>query len=267
MPSDLVVVRGAGDIATGTIYRLVRCGFQVVVLEIGEPTVIRRTVAFASAVFEGAAKVEGMEAVRAAGVKEALRIVSGGRIPVLVDPDAQCLGELKPTVVVDAILAKRNLGTRIDMADIVVGLGPGFTAGEDVHAVVETNRGHHLGTVILSGSTAPDTGIPGVIGGYGKERVIYSPAGGRIRTSANIGDTVKKGEIVAHVEEVPVFASLDGVLRGLIHDGLTVKPGMKIGDVDPRNVPEHCFTISDKARAIAGGVLEAILYLRNACHG
>ena len=260
---NLVVVRGAGDLASGVINRLVKCGFKVVATEREQPTVIRRTVAYASAVFEGAVRIEGVEAVKAGDLQEAQAAFSAGKVPVLIDSSGQVIRELRPDVVVDAIIAKRNLGTTIDMAPIVIGLGPGFTAGRDVHAVVETNRGHNLGRVILDGSAEPDTGKPGAVCGYSVERVVRAPADGVINTIAEIGDTVQSGQTVAYVDGVPVTVQIGGVLRGLIHSGLYVTSGMKIGDVDPRGRREYCFSISDKARAIAGGVLEAMLYLQN----
>ena len=263
MHKNLTVVRGGGDLATGTIHRLVRCGFNVIVLEVEKPTVIRRTVAFAQAVFDGETTVEGIQAVRTDGMEQVMKTLDEKRVPVLVDPSGMSINGLKPEIVVDATIVKRNLGTYKDMASIVIGLGPGFTAGEDVHAVVETNRGHDLGRVIYNGSAEPDTGNPGKIEGYGRERIIRAPVAGLIQTKAKIGNSVKKGDVVAFVDDTPVFAPLDGVLRGLIQQGLIVESQFKIGDVDPRNKPEYCFTISDKARAVAGGVLEAILHLRS----
>lgn len=260
---NLVVVRGAGDLASGVINRLAKCGFKVVATEREQPTVIRRTAAYASAVFEGAVRIEGVEAVKAADLEEAQAALSAGKVPVLIDSSGQAIRELRPDFVVDAIIAKKNLGTTMDMAPVVIGLGPGFTAGKDVHAVVETNRGHDLGRVILDGSAEPDTGKPGTVCGYSAERVVRAPADGVINTTAEIGDTVQSGQPVAYVDGVPVTVQISGVLRGLIHSGLYVTSGMKIGDVDPRGRREYCFSISDKARAIAGGVLEAMLYLQN----
>ncbi len=262
MTENLVVVRGGGDLATGTVSRLVNCGFRVVVLETAQPTVIRRTVAFAQAVFGGEAAVEGLTAVKAASVSECERLLLENKIPVLVDPDCTSLEELKPEALVDAILAKRNLGTSRDMARIVVGLGPGFFAGRDVHAVVETNRGHNLGRVFYDGAAEPNTGTPGSIAGYTSERIVRAPAAGVITTAADIGDHVAQGQELACAGGVPVYAPLTGVLRGMIQSGVRVKPGMKIGDVDPRDKKEYCYTVSEKARAIGGGVLEAILHLR-----
>ncbi len=262
MTDNLVVVRGGGDLASGTVGRLVNCGFRVVVLETAQPTVIRRTVAFAQAVFDGSAEVEGQRAVKAQSVSACRSILGEHYIPVLVDPDCSCLSELRPLALVDAILAKRNVGTSKDMARIVVGLGPGFFAGRDVHAVVETNRGHNLGRVFYDGAAEPNTGTPGSIAGYTSERIVRSPAEGVIVTAADIGDHVTQGQELAHVAGVPVYAPLTGVLRGMIQSGIVVGAGMKIGDVDPRDKREYCYTVSEKARAIGGGVLEAIMHLR-----
>jgi xanthine dehydrogenase accessory factor len=256
----LVVVKGGGDLATGVAHRLHRVGMKVVVTELAQPTVIRRAVAFASAVFEGEVAVEGVVARRVEDAAQALALLPEGVIPVLVDPSASVIRELKPNVVVDAVIAKRNTGTKITDAPVVA-LGPGFTAGLDAHAVIETNRGHDLGRVILEGQAAPDTGIPGPVMGYASERVVRAPGGGVFRGVKAIGDKVEAGDVVARAGDQPVLAPISGVLRGLLADGLVVKEGMKVGDVDPRGVHGHCFTISDKARAIGGSVLEAILYL------
>ena len=181
-------------------------------------------------------------------------------MPVVEDPDGLWIDKLKPQIVVDAILAKKNMGTYKDMAPLVIGLGPGFTAGDDVHVVVETMRGHQLGRIITKGMAIPNTGIPGVIAGVGKERVIHSPAAGKMRNVAQITDIVKKGDIIAYIDDTPVYASLDGVLRGLLRDGFDIPKGFKIADIDPRISEQgNCFTISDKARTIAGGVLQAVL--------
>ena len=265
----LIIVRGGGDLATGTIYKLHRCGFPVLVLETASPSAIRRNVAFSEAVYQGTQTVEGVSCTLASTVPEAEEMLKAGRLTMLVDPAGACISHFRPLAVVDAILAKENLGTRRDMAPITVALGPGFTAGVDVDAVVETKRGHNLGRVFYAGSAAPNTGIPGIIGGFGKERVIHSPAAGILRNVAKITDTVEKGQTIALVEteqgEVPVYATLTGLLRGLIRDGYPVSRGFKIADIDPRlEEYDNCFTISDKARCIAGGVLEAVLHLREA---
>jgi xanthine dehydrogenase accessory factor len=256
----LVVVKGGGDLATGVAHRLHRAGMKVVITELDQPTVIRRAVAFASAVFEGEVAVEGVVARRVEDAAQALALLPEGIVPVLVDPGASVVGELKPDVVVDAIIAKRNTGIKITDAPVVVALGPGFTAGLDAHAVIETNRGHDLGRIILAGQAAPDTGIPGPVMGYASERVVRAPGEGAFQGVKGIGDTVEAGDVVAHAGDQPVLAPISGVLRGLLADGLLVKEGMKVGDVDPRGVREHCFTISDKARALGGSVLEAVLY-------
>lgn len=267
MEKELVIVRGGGDIATGTIYKLVKCGYRVLILETEHPSAIRRNVAFSEAVYEGSWKVEDIRAKCAETVKEALDIMEGGDPAVLVDPQCRCLEKLKPAVLIDGILAKKNLGTNRKMAPITIALGPGFTAGEDVDAVIETKRGHRLGRVLLEGSAIPNTGVPGMIAGVAKERVIHASAEGILRNVRKITDTVEKGETIARIEtetgSVEVKATISGLLRGLIRDGYPVTKGFKIADIDPRTEEyENCFTISDKARCIAGGVLEAILYFK-----
>ncbi|MGE9889416.1 selenium-dependent molybdenum cofactor biosynthesis protein YqeB [Mediterraneibacter faecis] len=272
---DLIVVRGAGDLATGTIHRLKKAGFRLLVLEAEHPAAIRRQVALSEAVYAGSARVEDVEAVRMdvdlaekKNRKELLepemeRIWKKDGVPVFVDPAGLSIAALRPAVVVDAILAKKNLGTTKEMAPLVIALGPGFTAGEDVDVVIETKRGHNLGRVIRSGSAIPNTGIPGIIGGYGKERVMHAQAEGILRNAASIGDIVEARAVIAEIETengmVPVEASLSGLLRGLIRDGYPVTKGFKIADIDPRKEElQNCFTISDKARCIAGSVLEVI---------
>ena len=265
---DLIIVRGGGDIATGTIYKLVQCGFKVLVLETANPSAIRRNVAFSEAVYNGTQTVEDMTCHLAATLDEVVSMLEEGRLVMLIDPKGDCIEQLKSMAVVDGILAKKNLGTNRKMAPITVALGPGFTAGEDVDAGIETMRGHSLGRVIYEGQAIKNTGIPGMVGGYTKERVIHSPAAGILRNVSKITDTVKQGEVIAYIEtevgKVPVEATIDGLLRGLIRDGYPVTKGFKIADIDPRlNEFENCFTISDKARCIAGGVVEAILHLKN----
>ena len=266
---DLIIVRGGGDLATGTICKLKKCGFPVLILEVAAPSAIRRNVAFCEAVYQGSQTVEGMTCHLAESPEQAERFLQEGKLTVLVDPEGASIPMLEPLAVVDAILAKRNLGTHRAMAPITVALGPGFVAGQDVDAVIETKRGHDLGRVLWEGSAAANTGIPGVIGGYGRERVIHCPAEGILRNVRKITDTVSKGEVIAVVEtaegEVPVEATLDGILRGLIRDGYPVRPGFKMADIDPRAEEyRNCFTVSDKARCIAGGVLEAILQRKGA---
>ena len=257
----LVVIKGAGDIASGIALRLWRARFDIVMTEIARPTAIRRTVSFSQAVTEGQAIVEGVMAVLARDVQDALNILQNGRIPVLIDPEAACIRELGPEAVVDAILAKKNLGTVIGDAPVVIGVGPGFTAGVDCHAVIETQRGHTLGRVILEGEALPNTGVPGNIGGYMLERILRAPADGVFQQALGIGAAVQAGDVAGYVEGIPVKTEIAGVLRGILPDNTPVYKGMKSGDVDPRCRVEHCYTVSDKALAIGGGVLEAILQL------
>ena len=262
--NDLIIVRGGGDLAAGTIYKLKKCGFPVLILETANPSAIRRNVAFCEAVYQGSQTVEDLTCHLASSLEQAEALLREGKLTVLIDPLGASVSRLKPLAVVDAILAKKNLGTNRNMAPITIALGPGFIAGDDVDAVVETKRGHNLGRVLWSGSAAPNTGIPGVIGGFGRERVIHCPAAGILRNVKKITDIVSRGEIIALVETengtVPVKATLDGILRGLIRDGYPVTAGFKIADIDPRAEElDNCFTISDKARCIAGGVLEALL--------
>ena len=261
----LVLVKGGGDLATGVAHRLHRAGFPVVITEIENPTMVRRTVSFAECLYADEWKVEGITSMPAGGetpgekAENARAILEAGSVPVMVDPRAEVVTHLRPAVVVDAILAKRNLGTRIDDAEVVVGLGPGFTAGVDCHAVVETSRGHDLGRVILEGAAKPNTGVPGPIGGYTTERLLRAPQAGVFTSIAGIGDVVRAGEAVARVDGGEVTSAIDSVLRGLLRDGIEVSAGFKVGDVDPRAEPAHCYTISDKSRAIGGGALEAIM--------
>lgn len=257
----LVWIKGSGDLGTGVAHRLHRAGMHVVMSELLQPLVVRRAVAFASAVYEDSITLEDVEARLARDQAEAEKLLEQGIVPVIADPTGDVVALLQPDVVVDARMAKRNLGTALHEAPIVIGLGPGFVAGQDVHAVVETMRGHDLGRVILAGSAQPDTQVPALIQGYGHERVLRAPCAGVFRGRVRIGQPVKMDQVIADVAGQPVSASIAGVLRGLLHDGLLVHQEQKVGDIDPRGIAEHCFTISDKARAIGGGVLEAILYL------
>lgn len=264
---SLIIVRGGGDIASGTISKLYNCGFPVLILEIETPSAIRRNVAFSEAVYQGAQTIEETTCHLAKDLDQAIQYLNEGRLTILVDPEASSIKTLKPIAVIDAILAKKNLGTTKDMAPITIALGPGFCAAEDVNAVIETKRGHHLGRVLYEGSAAPNTGVPGNIAGYSKERVIHSPAKGILTNVCHITDTVKKGQTIATIQTetdiIPVYATIDGLLRGLIRDGFPVTEGFKIADIDPRiDEYNNCFTISDKARCIAGGILEAFLHLK-----
>ncbi|MDD4169406.1 MAG: selenium-dependent molybdenum cofactor biosynthesis protein YqeB [Desulfotomaculaceae bacterium] len=262
MQNKLIVIRGAGDVASGTAHRLVRSGFPVVMIELPEPLVVRRTVSFAEAVFRGKCTVEDITAELAVTTGDIHKLLSAGKIPIVANPNQYPLKELRPAAVIDATLAKKNIGTTINDAPIVIGLGPGFTAGVDVHAIVETQRGHNLGKVILQGQAEPNTGIPGEISGYREERVLRAPGSGTFLAVKEIGASVQKGELVATIAHLPLQATIPGVIRGMLHNNLKVTPGMKVGDIDARHMKEYCYTISDKARAIAGGVLEAYLFLR-----
>ena len=259
----LIIVRGGGDLATGTIHKLWSAGFFVVVLETQYPAAIRRQVSLCEAVYGGETSVEDMTGVLAFDEDEIFFVLEEGKVPVVVDPEGKFIAKWKPEVVVDGILAKRNLGTHKEMAPLTIALGPGFCAGKDVDVVIETKRGHNLGRVIREGEAYPNTGIPGNIGGYTSERVIHSEKRGILKNKKNIGDIVKKGEVIAVIEgegeETLVRATIDGILRGLIRDGFPVTEGFKIADIDPRKEElENCFTISDKARCIGGSVLEVV---------
>ncbi|MCK5551522.1 MAG: EF2563 family selenium-dependent molybdenum hydroxylase system protein [Deltaproteobacteria bacterium] len=255
----LVFVRGAGEMATGVAHTLWQAHFRVWMTEITSPLAVRREVSFCEAVYEGEKQVEGVLAKHIQTPDELHRTWNEGMIPLLIDPQAESRKIVNPHVLVDAIIAKKNLGTRITDAPLVIGLGPGFTAGKDVHVVVETQRGHDLGRLIFDGGAEPNTGIPGEISGFSEQRVLRTPTEGVFRVQKRIGDQVKKGEVVATVGNLPVKARIGGVLRGLLRDGTYVRERMKSGDIDPRGQKANCYSISDKARTIAGGVLKAIL--------
>lgn len=262
--TPLIAVKGAGDLATGVIHRLTRAGFTVIASELAQPTVLRRTVAFAEAVTQGHISVEGITACHVSTLEDVQQAFERGDIPVVVDADETFIKAMRPTALVEATLSKRNSGITINDAPIVIALGPGYEAGKDAHAVIETNRGHNLGRVYFQGYAEPNTGVPGMIGGYAAERLLRAPCAGLLYGLRQIGDVVQAGETVALVKEgeasSPIFAAIPGIVRGLVRDGLPVHAGMKVGDVDPRATREHCFTISDKSRAVAGGVLEAMMY-------
>lgn len=263
MMNNRVIVRGGGDIASGTIQKLHRAGFMVLVLEIDKPTTIRRKASFSEAVYDGVTEVEGIKGVLVSSEEEILKVWEEGNVPLVVDPKGEFINIIQPVALVDAILAKKNLGTIKEMAPITVALGPGFKAGLDAHIVIETMRGHDLGRLIFEGYAKKNTGSPGVIGGYDIERVIYSPYEGRIKNLKEIGDLVEAGEILALIDGQQVKTLIPGVLRGIIKEGFEVKVGLKIADVDPRmEQVKNCTTISDKARTIGGGVLEGILMLQ-----
>ena len=295
----LIICRGAGDLATGIIHRLHRAGHRVIALETDYPAAIRRQVSFCEAVYDGSAAVEGVTARLVPALADAetdtetysgendtpaAHIVSekwdssaieavleAGEVPLLIDPKGESIALLKPDIVVDAIIAKKNLGTTINMAPLVIGVGPGFTAGHDVHLVIESMRGHNLARIITDGMAQPNTGVPGNIAGFTSERVIHAPAAGYIHDVRKIGDIVQKGDEIARIypdkesydnalsEYVPVNATITGIIRGLIREGYYFRKGFKIADIDPRESEiTNCFTISDKARSIAGSVLEAV---------
>jgi xanthine dehydrogenase accessory factor len=261
-----VWVRGGGDIASGVIYRLVRAGFSVIVSELENPLLVRRAVSYGSAVYEGIITVEGLTAILVVDLAQAQAMFQTEQISVIIDPQGKSMRQYQPDVVVDARLAKRNIDTLIDDAGLVIGLGPGFEAGVDCHAVVETNRGHHLGRVYWEGSAEPDTGQPGAVNGVTNTRVLRAPQDGYVIGKTAIGEHIQKGQVIAHLQTdehasgiIPIVAQFDGVLRGIIHQSVHVTTGYKIGDLDPRNIPANCFTISEKSLAVGGGVLEAIL--------
>lgn len=255
---QLVLVKGAGDLASGIAYVLVKAGYRVVMTETARPTVVRRKVAFAEAVYEEKVTVQGITAQLAQNTAEAIMLVEQQTIPVIIDPEAKIIEELKPDVVVDAIIAKKNLGTSINDAPLVIGIGPGFTAGADVDAVVESNRGPNLGKIFYQGSAEPNTGIPGEVMGYTLERVLRAPMAGMFTTTTDIGSKVSEGDIIGYINnEVPVTTQISGVVRGLLRSGLLVKEGLKLGDIEPTGAIDICYLISDKALIIGRAVLNA----------
>jgi xanthine dehydrogenase accessory factor len=289
MPAErpVALIRGGGDLGTGVALRLHRAGWRVLIAELPQPLVIRRTVAFASAIYAGTIEVEGTIGERIADASAADRVWRADRIPVLIDPDRTAAAQLHPIALIDAIMAKTNMGTQINDAPIVIALGPGFMVGVDCHAVIETQRGHHLGRVYYQGAAQPDSGTPGNVSGQGAQRVVRAPVAGIFYAQRKIGDRVKAGDAIGRVISVDVSLTdsaawrlasidrdasqplgivvktkIDGVLRGILHDGLKVSARTKIADVDPRDEIENCFTVSDKAWAVGGGALEAVLYLR-----
>jgi len=257
LSEHLVVVRGAGDLGSGVIWRMRRVGFPVVALELERPLTVRRSVAYSSALDEGSILIDGIKGERVASADEAFETASRGVVAVLVSPVVPTFPE-PASVLVDARLAKRALDTTIDQAPFVVGLGPGFTAGQDCHAVIETMRGHRLGRVIWDGQATPNTGVPGEIGGASADRVLRASTDGALHWDASIGDVVSQGQLLGSIGDTPVTSKIGGTVRGLIRPG-SVTAGLKIGDVDPRFDPSAIQQISDKALSIGGGVLEAVL--------
>lgn len=258
--NQLIAIRGAGDLASGIALRLWRCGYRVIFSELPVPLCIRRTIAFSSAVFDGSAKVENAEGILIHSTAEVENIWKDNKLPVIVDETAEQILSLQPDVLIDARIIKTwRDDTHLTDAPLVIGLGPGFTAGENVHCVIETNRGHNLGRVFWSGSAEPNTGVPGTIKGEGIRRVVKAPCAGVFEPTVEIGDSVEIGDLIAQISGTEIRAQLAGVVRGIIYPGITVQEKLKIMDIDPRGKREHCFTVSDKATALGGGVLEAIL--------
>ena len=259
--ADIVVlIRGAGEQASGVAQCLFRAGFKICLTEISEPLAVRRGVSFCEAVYEGEKEVEGIRACRVKHHEETDLIWKKEEIPIFIDPQNQIKNLLCPQVVIDATLAKKNQGTFISDAPLVIGMGPGFTAGKDVHIVIETQRGHNLGRLILDGEAEPNTGVPQPVHGFGRERVLRSPCNGIFNSIRDIGEMVSAGDIVAEVAGEPLFALVTGIVRGLIRNGIHVTKNLKVGDIDPKSDFLSCFTISDKARALGGAALEAILW-------
>lgn len=254
----LILIRGGGDLATGVAHRLHRAGFTLFITELPQPLCVRRAVSFAEAVYSERMMVEGVAAHLAPDPQAGWTYTALGEIPVVIDAGKTTQQQLHPPIVIDARLAKHKLDTLIDDAPLVIGLGPGFMAGRDCHAVVETQRGHNLGRVYWNGWAESDTGQPEPVRGFDVQRVLRAPGEGIFKARVAIGDFVRTGDLVATVNAEPLAAKFDGVVRGLLHDGLRVRTGLKVGDIDPRGVRDHCFQISDKARAIGGGVLEAV---------
>lgn len=255
----LILIKGAGDLGSGVAYRLKRAGFPLIMTELQTPFFVRRTVSYGEAIYQGQVEVDGLWARHVTSPVEARAMALTDTIPVLIDPLATSRLDLQPQIVVDAIMAKTNTGTQISDAALVIALGPGFTAGEDCHVVIETNRGHWLGRVITSGSAQANTGSPGPVKQHTAGRVLRSPATGHVNCAVQIGDQLQEGQLIATINGSELRAPFDGVLRGIVHPRVQVTPGLKIGDLDPRGVVEHCFHISEKSLAIGGGVLEAVL--------
>lgn len=261
---EIVLIRGGGDLASGVALRLHHCGMRIVITELEQPLVIRRSVSFAEAIYESEVQVEDVSAERITSISELKGVWQKGNIPVLIDPDCKILDQLKQTsikvsILIDGRMLKSPPELGLDSAPLVIGLGPGFVAGENCHAVIETNRGHYLGRVIWNGSSLPNTGVPEGFGDEYRERVLRAPKDGEFLAHSEICEKLKTGDLVAEIGGEKILAPFDGVLRGLLHSGLQVEKGFKIGDIDPRNDPTYCQLVSDKSLAIAGGVLEAIL--------
>lgn len=261
-----VLIWGGGDLASGVALRLYKVGISLLLIETHQPLAVRRSVSFAQAVYDDFIEIEGVKGQKIEQFTESSDVWKKGAIPVLVDPDLEQIKDKKPLVLIDARMRKRFEPLSLDLAKLVIGLGPGFTAGENCHAAIETNRGHFLGRVYWKGSPEPDTGIPGQVLAFAKERVLHAPQAGMVENYVQIGDLVKQGDPILSVADEYVIAPFDGIVRGLIHEGIIAKQGMKVGDVDPRPEPFRCWNVSEKSLAIGGGVLEAILtkeHIRN----
>ncbi len=264
--ATLIIIRGAGEMASGVAYRLHRAGLKVVMTELPQPLAVRRLVCFSEAVYEGQCTVEGIEARRVKDPTDTLKILqvmAKGIIPVLIDPEGESIPALHPTVVIDARMLKKPVELIPTRVNLIIGLGPGFTAGKNCHAAIETNRGHTLGRVYWEGSPQADTGIPDAVGSVREKRVLRAPTNGILKTNAAIGDHIEEGQVIAEVNGQAIIAPFEGVLRGLLRDGLEVSQNLKVGDLDPRNDPSYCSLVSDKALAIGGAALEAILSKAN----
>ena len=260
-PFDIrVLIRGGGEMASGIAHRLHQCHMQVLITEVAEPTAVRRSVAFAEAVYCGRQTIENVTAVRVATCSDALIEWQHDAIPLLIDPQAKIIREVMPAVIVDATMSKSGGDTKLSDAPLVIGIGPGFTVGDNVHAVIESNRGYHLGRVIWQGAAQPDTGVPAPVAGHTEARVMRAPRAGCFSSRRAIGDRVAAGDIVGEVDGAPVRAQITGLVRGMLHNGIQIRAGVKVGDIDPRGETEYCGSISDKARAIGGGVVEAIFH-------
>ncbi len=256
-----IVMRGGGDLATAVAQKLLRSGFEVIICELDAPKTVRRTVALSNAIYEGTFAVEDVKGIYTHSLKLAEQVLKDRDIPILTLPEDAIMAYFKPFAFVDATLSKRKVNYDINYVPIVIGLGPNINAGKEAHIVIETARGHDLGRLIVNGEAKVNTHIPGDIGGYTHERVMHAPCSGKLMGLRKIGDSVSKGEIIATVDGQPVVAKISGVIRGMIHEAVPITEGLKLGDIDPRNDPQYCYTISDKGRNIAGGVLEAILIL------
>jgi len=256
---NLILFRGAGELASGAIRRLVMAGFPVIALETAKPLCVRRTVSFASAIYEGEIEIEGIRGKFYKDIEEATNMIIGRETAVLIDPDGSAIQKVSPKILIDARMLKNNQDTSSKMAPLVIALGPGYLAPEDAHYVIETSRGHDLGRVITNGSALKNTGVPGEVGGETIKRVIRSPISGKFKSTAKLGDMVSASQVVGNINGIEVETEISGILRGLIYEGVEISAGTKIGDVDPRGNPDYLHTISDKANAVAGGVMEAVL--------